>query len=299
MLTHVEGIELPNPPWSGFVYDRMLDWYDGPRQFLQKSLAGQLYLAWWNDSDGSIERWIYLPVSEQRLQDILTGVISCLEGLTNPEDGYLFVIDEDFSGDPPMVRTTMTTPAAIPPDSLPSPLARMDFGTPEEIGNLASRDRSHLLEIRFHGDTSVPEGRVSAKTMSKAVGELQSLLDAIGQTLEQPSSNAKGRIPHRILEQTRLDPVSTYSGSFCIRLESHEQDGISGKSLIRSSLDKLYELFDLLLDPEGNPLSSRLGPRVDQRFKSFLDTLATSPDDVTLVWIMPYSDKPRKVSLTL
>ena len=135
--------------------------------------------------------------------------------------------------------------------------------------------------------------------MSKAVGELQSLLDAIGQALEQPSSNAKGRIPHRILEQTRLDPVSTYSGSFCIRLESHEQDGISGKSLIRSSLDKLYDLLDLLLDPEGNPLPSRLGQRVDQRFESFLDTLAAFPGDVTLVWIMPFSDKPRKVSLTL
>ena len=297
MLTHIEGVDLPNPPWSGFTYERMLDWYDGPRQFLQRSLAGQLYLAWWNDSDGSTERWIYLPVSEHRLQDILTGVISCLDGLTNPEDGYLFVVDEDFSEDPPIVRTTMTKPAAIPPDSLPHPEARMDFATPEDIGNLASRDRAHLLDIRFHGDMSVPQGRVSVKTMSGALGELQGLLDSIGQALEQRAPNTKGRIPDRILEQTRLDTVSTYSSSLGIRLESHEQDNISGKSLIRSSLNELYDLLDLVIDPEGAFPVSRLGSRVDKRFESFLYSLAAFPGDVTLIWIRPFSDKPRKVTL--
>ena len=297
MLTHVEGVELPKPPWSGFTYDRMLDYYDGPRQFLQRSLAGQLYLAWWNDSAGSTDRWIYLPVSEARLQDILTGVVSCLDGLTNPEDGYLFVVDEDFSEDPPIVRTTMTTPAAIPPDSLPSPEARMDFGTPEDIGNLASSDRAHLLDIRFHGDMSVSQGRVSAKTMSGVLGELQSLLDAIGQALKQTSPNMMGRIPNCIIKQTRLDPVSTYSGSFGIRLESHEPDSMSGKSLIRSSLGKLYDLLDLVVDPEGAFPVSRLGPRVDKRFDSFLYSLAAFPGDVTLIWIRPFSDKPRKVTL--
>ena len=297
MLTHIKGIELPKPPWSGFTYDRMLDYYDGPRQFLQRSLAGQLYLAWWNDSDGSTERWIYLPVSEQRLQDILTGVVSCLFGLTNPEDGYLFVVDEDFSEDSLVVRTTMTTPAAIPPDSLPHPEARMEFATPEDIVNLASRDRAHLLDIRFHGDMSVPQGRVSAKTMSGVLGELQSLLDAIGQALNQTSSNMTGRIPDRILKQTRLDPVSTYSGSFGMRLESHEQDNISGKSLIRSSLGKLYDLLDLVVDPEGAFPVSRLGPRVDKRFESFLHSLAAFPGAVTLIWIRPFADKPLKVTL--
>lgn len=297
MLTHIEGANLPKPPWSGFTYDRMLDYYDGPRQFLQRSLAGQLYLAWWNDSDGSTERWIYLPVSELRLHDILTGVVSCLDGLTNPEDGYLFVVDEDFSEDPPVVRTTMTTPAAIPPDSLPHPEARMEFETPEEIVNLASSDRAHLLDIRFHGDMSVPQGRVSAKTMSGVLGELQSLLDAIGQALEEPSPNSKDKIPHRILEQTRLDPVSTYSGSFGIRLESHEQDNISGKSLIRSSLSEFYDLLDLVVDPEGAFPVSRLGPRVDKRFESFLHSLAAFPGAVTLIWIRPFADKPLKVTL--
>ena len=67
-----------------------------------------------------------------------------------------------------------------------------------------------------------------------------------------------GRIPDRILEQTRLNPVSAYSGSFGIRLESHEQDGMSGVSLIRSSLDRFYDLLEAVADPEERFATSEL-----------------------------------------
>ena len=75
MLPEIEGTVIPNPMWSGFSFDRVLDYYDGPRLLLQRSLAGQLFLAWWSDSDSSTDRWIYLPISEQRLHSVLSGKI--------------------------------------------------------------------------------------------------------------------------------------------------------------------------------------------------------------------------------
>ena len=47
MLPEIAGTVIPNPMWSGFSFDRVLDYYDGPRLLLQRSLAGQLFLAWW------------------------------------------------------------------------------------------------------------------------------------------------------------------------------------------------------------------------------------------------------------
>lgn len=133
MLTEIEGTSLPNPVWGGFSFERVLDYYDGPRLLLQRSLAGQLFLAWWSDSDASTDRWIYLPVSERRLGSILSGEIPALDGLKNPEDGYVFVVDMDVDTDS-IVRTVMTTDAALPDGTLPRPEARLDIPMPEEVG---------------------------------------------------------------------------------------------------------------------------------------------------------------------
>ena len=296
MLPIIEGILVPNSLLGNFSFERVLSYYDGPRLVILRSSAGQSYLAWWNGTDENFDRWIYLPLSERRLHDLLTGEITCLEGLKSPEDGYLFVVDEDLRDDSNDL-TMLVSPDALPEESLPYPDARFDYAPPFEFTEMATRNRAHLLDIRFHSRITTDQGRVSARTIGKTISELQSLLDAIGQALKQTSPNMMGRIPNCIVKQTRLDPVSTYSGSFGIRLESHEPDSMSGKSLIRSSLGKLYDLLDLVVDPEGAFPVSRLGPRVDKRFDSFLYSLAAFPGDVTLIWIRPFSDKPRKVTL--
>ena len=133
MLPEIEGTAIPNPIWGGFSFERILDYYDGPRLLLQRSLAGQLFLAWWSDSDTSADRWVYLPLSEQRLHSILSGELPALDGLKNPEDGYIFVVDVDADSDS-IARTVMTTSAALPDDTLPRPEARLDIPMPEEVG---------------------------------------------------------------------------------------------------------------------------------------------------------------------
>ena len=133
MLPEIAGTAIPNPMWGGFSFERVLDYYDGPRLLLQRSLAGQLFLAWWSDSDASADRWIYLPLSEQRLASILSGETPALEGLKNPEDGYIFVVDMDVDTDS-IDRTVMTTVAALPDDTLPRPEVRLNIPMPEEVG---------------------------------------------------------------------------------------------------------------------------------------------------------------------
>ena len=218
---------VPSRLLSAFSFERVLSYYDGPRLILLRSMAGQLYLAWWNNTDDNTDRWIYLPLSERRLHELLTGDITCLEGLKSPEDGYLYVVDEDLREDSNDL-TLLVSPDALPEESLPYPEARFDYAPPFEVTETTTRDRAHLLDIRFHSRVTTDRGSVSARTVGKTISELQGLIDAIGQELGQRVPNMMGRIPERILEQTRLDPVSAYSGSFGIRLESHEQDGMSG-----------------------------------------------------------------------
>ena len=301
---------MPNSVLGPFSFERILDYYDGPRLILQKTSTGQLILAWWNDEDEDTQRWLHLPVSKDRLIEILTGQITCLEALMCPEDGFIYVLDDNVK-DESQTRTVLTDPSALLEDSLPYPDARFDYDLPEEVGWVEQRERAHLLDIRM--------GRESARTVSEAIGALQRLVDAIGYVLEptEPDSAAPtpppkgrrilesgleyppsmGRIPNRIVNQTRLNPVSAYSGSFGIRLESHAQDGMSGKSLIRSSLNKLFDM----IEAQDGLMWRRSGvgsnPRVVRHYTSLLTTIAGSSGDVSLAWVKPAPEQARKVVL--
>ena len=286
MLPRVQGVTLHNPTWSAFSFDRVLQYYDGPRLLLQQSRAGQLFLAWWSDSDGSVERWIYLPLSEHRLHEILSGTIPSLEGLHSPEDGCLFVVDKDPETDS-IVQTVMTVATSLPPDALPRPSATLNIPVPVEVGDLPSREGTHILNVKMESKASDVTGRVSAKVASQLTGNLQRLIDALGQA-KSGYPTPRGGIPESILNETRLDPVSTYRGSLGIRFETSQRDNLFGESLARSSLQGLFDLFDV--GHQSSELTSQLTQlksRVAKNYKDFLSTIETSLSATSLTWSQP------------
>ena len=134
MLSEIVGTQLPNAPWGDLTLDVVLDYYDGPRLLLRRTQSGQLFLAWWSDSDESIERWIYLPVSESRLHQILAGEVPSFDALNDPEDGFLYVVDTDMRTESD-VRTIMTDASALPRDAMPLQGARLSIPVPAEVSD--------------------------------------------------------------------------------------------------------------------------------------------------------------------
>ena len=273
---------------------RLLEYYDGPRLILQRSRAGQLYLAWWNDADESIDRWIYLPVSEWRLRAILSGHMPVLDALKDPEDGNLLVVDIDVATDS-VVQTVVTTAASLPEDSLPLEWSRLNIPMPEGISGLPLRERAHLLNVKMESKLSDPTGRVNAKIVGQFIGNLQRLFDAIGQAKSgQPTS--RGVIPDSVLNDTRLDPIGTYTGSFGILLETNKQDDLIGDSLAKTSLQGLFDLFEVGHHASGLTLQlTELKARVAKNYKDFLSTIETSLSTASLVWSQPGKMAPRQV----
>ncbi len=146
MLPHVKGVRLPKPPWSEFTIDEVLIYYDVPRMLLQKSDKGQLFLAWWHDEDAPVERWIYLPVSEERLRAILSGNMADRYAMDNPEDGYILVVDMDWNKDA-VVQTIKTTTAALQQDALPHPDVRLDLPMPDGVVGFESGNVVNGAEV--------------------------------------------------------------------------------------------------------------------------------------------------------
>ena len=120
MLPKIAGTLLPSPPFPDFSYAEVLDYYDGPRILLERDESGQLYLVWWSDADMEMERWICLPLSEERLRAIFSGEMAPRDAMENPEDGYLLAIEFDLTTDstPWAIKTTA---ANFPENALPHP----------------------------------------------------------------------------------------------------------------------------------------------------------------------------------
>ena len=87
---------------------------------LRRSDDGQLYLAWWSDADGSAERWLYLPLTQPRLWDILSGELPSRTALNTPENGYVLVIDIASDTDT-VIDAVRTNASALPQDTIPLP----------------------------------------------------------------------------------------------------------------------------------------------------------------------------------
>ena len=286
MLSRVDGTQLPAPPWHTLSLDRVLQYYDGPRLLLQRSQAGQLFLAWWSDGDESIDRWIYLPVSEQRLENILSGQMPSLDGLQNPEDGYIYAIDVDVITDA-VVSTMLTTANSLPEDALPLSGAKLSIPMPTELSRVPSRHGAHLIGVRLENIRSDPSGRVGAKAIGQMVGNIQRLVDALGQAVSgNPTS--RGTISSSVLEQTRLNPVFAYTGSFGLYLEGHQTDNLFGESLVRSSLDHLFSLMETGDDlPNLVAQFDLLKTRVARTYNDFLSTIESSLGSASVAWIQP------------
>ena len=296
MISDVRGAILPHPPWGAFTLDRVLQYYDGPRLLLQRSQSNQLFLAWWNDSDESTERWIYLPVSEHRLQEILSGEIPSLDGLNAPEDGYLFVVDRDLHRDS-ITKTVMTDASALLSDTLPRQGAKLSIPVPKDVVDLATRERVHVVNVKMESKSSDPTGRISATIAGQFMGNLQRFVDAVGQAnTGRPTS--RGVIPDSILNETRLDPISTYAGSFGIRFETNKQDDLFGESLVKESLERLFDLLDVGYQAsELTDHLTELKARVAKNYKDLLSTIETSLSTVSLSWIQPGTLDLRHISM--
>ena len=227
-----------------------------------------------------------MPISESRLHTILSGEIPDLEALQNPEDGDIFVVDIDVGSDS-ILQTIVTETDSLPDDMLPSPEVRLNVPIPDEISDFPSRERAHLLNIKLESDLSDESGRVGVIVLGQAMSTVQRLVDAIGQAkLGDPTS--RGSIPDSILQQTRLDPVSAYAGSFGIRLESNKDDDLLGESLVRSSLQGLFELLDA-----GDQVAeltaqlSEMRSRVAKNYSDFLTIIEGSLGSASLSWSQP------------
>ena len=111
------GPDLPQPPgtlmerpaWTTFTKEKVIEYYDGPRAILRQDRNGQDYLCLWRESTPNTTRWLHIPLSPERLSQVLTGAQTIRDAFR--DSNFVYFMDEDNDLNP--VRTVMTLPSSV------------------------------------------------------------------------------------------------------------------------------------------------------------------------------------------
>ena len=285
----VEGSNLNRLPWGDSPKTNCnLFSVDGPKLILFRSYAGQRYLGWWNDSDTDSERWIYQTISSERLRRFGEGRIDSLEAITEPEDGWIVVVDySSQTGEP--ITIIQTTPNALDRSSLPVSGAKLPLPrSPEAILLGAEFDLADIVEIGLPGDKES-----SAELTSRTVGTFQRLLDAIGEAILF-GRGGSGRIPVKVIEVTRLATIGTLPGSLYVVL------GIPHTQWVELSRESIKAMLTLL-KVDSTSLDDYLSIRTDRvrrRVHELTRVFRLTRSQLSINWVNLDENSSIKVDVT-
>lgn len=252
---------------------QVYDYYDGPRLFSCTNVAGTLYLVLWHDETTEGDAWLYVPVSETRLQQITSGAIDLHTAFAAPEDGWVYDVFVPRDGGTPQI--TCQPAAAIGIDHLPYPGDRL------AVDWKASSDEKPPIDVRAQQarrelvDFAVkpPDddgGEVTIELVGEALMQLQRLVYGIViRVLAQRQVNAQRR--RQAIEESRLVAIGSFKGSFGVHISATQAPDMLGQSVVGDGLDALADLLKASDDQEALKVRlSRLKPRVAAAYRDFL-----------------------------
>lgn len=150
-----------------------------------------------------------------------------------------------------------------------------------EVTNFENRKE---LVVTFHPPGFSP-GQIPVRTLSSILNKVQSLTDAIANSLyNRPSSNT-GPIPQDILDRNSLIIKEVKAGSFKVSLDLPRDNQITFNESDSSVINELFELF-YSSQNEENILEkiSNLGDRVLSKYIDFLKSLKDYNTPLEIDW---------------
>jgi hypothetical protein len=262
--------------------------YDGPRLFSAKSLTDQRYLAAWANEGANADEWLYVAISEARLNMVRSGAQTVRSAFLHPEGfTYRVTIPHDDS-EPDSVVTV--APSEISDGWLPaenfrileSTVTARLADTPAEVELKARQENRTRVRLRL---AYANQRRTEAPT--RQVGNLlvaaQKLLDNVGFSLESEKVASRGAIPKGTRQRTSSEVLELAAASFMIELGASSFDDLYGESLFADSANAIINLMDpVKRSSELSPELAALGPRATKSFRNFVEKLADTGADITI-----------------
>lgn len=287
-LGHLELVEI-------------FEYYDFPRLFSCRNATGALFIAVSIEDTLDGRRWLYVPVSPERLASIKVGAIDLREAFSSPEDGHAFIVSISHSGSCELERVEAKL---IPDQYLPESGERLEIETATAFSYgelspalIAPREKRDVVNVVVK-----PSGALRTEAPARKLGNLltaiQELLDALGQKVNG-SPTLRGAIPQFILDKTEVALAQLFPGSVGMQFKARSNSDLLNQSLFGESVSEWMNLISAAdkRDLLSNKLHFLQG-RAANKYRGFLEALDDLDTDLTIDWGSPDSVSSKILQMT-
>lgn len=258
--------------------------YEGPRIFAATSEIGTLFFAFIVSEDDELntETYLYLPVSQPRLNAMRSHGISLRKAVLEPEDGILVEITADYGHDTPRNNARYVRPADIPADWLPAQDAYLSLPTvtrpdfePDLLATESASENRPLFAVEVDPPASL-RTEYPLKPFGRIAIAIQETVDALAQEASGQGISARGAIRGDIVEQVEMMFLENQAASFVFVLGPGSEDALFRTGLLEESLERLTALLSA---GNGEPqalqgLISQYGSRSISKYRNLLDAFS-------------------------
>jgi hypothetical protein len=273
----------------------VFQYYDGPKLFSAYNRAGSIFLVFWLGDEienGPLNRWLYIPVSKTRLDNVKAGNISLLAACETAEDGIAWVVaipyskQREDSAQPIVVADIAEEDLPLADSSLRIPTHTIT--SIEPILLHALRSQTDVLDLSL-AELESQRSEVGIKGFGSTLISVQNCIDSL-------YAAARGyrtrRIPDKIIERSKLQAVDTFPSSFGVRLEGRAADtNLFSENDLYSTFEYFIRLVRLGNQPELLIEElKKLNSNVAVRYLGLFEALAKSRISFKAVWGRPVRD---------
>lgn len=258
-----------------FVY------HDRPLLFSAQDILGHKYLAVLTDEEDTFEDWIYVAVSQSRLEMIRSGGIDLHDAFGKPENNIIFKIRNNFDGDE---EINSIFAYDLPIELLPKKNTRLNLSTQtsltlfEEVNRAISTLREAIsLKLNFH---QINRTEAPAHTLGNILVSFQDSLNSL------------------IRGEAWLRVVGFKSGSFDVLLDAEAQSDLFDNSNVAEALKLLEKFIESSNSEEFDRNLLLLDTRAKKSLKKLLENISGDVISTEIQWHSPKSTKSGKIFIS-
>lgn len=278
------------------------EFYDKPLLFSCTNQVGSLYLAVLANETEVGEDWLYVAISNRRLEEIRSGRIDLHDAFANAENGNLYQVqlphDQQAEVEVSILHTTELTDDVLPlrGERLDLQVQTLPSVTPLEKLKISAAQswREHItlrLTLPNQRSTEAP-----AQLLGEVLQKFQSLLNAITISLHENSITQSKRI--HIYPQVNVHRFA--HGSFAVELVSEASVDLLGYSETGNALEQAVALIESKDNSEHLKAKiETLKPRVAVNYALFLKALESKVATTQIDWASPKKETIRSTIITL
>lgn len=292
---------LPTGTMLGVLkMERTIEHYDFPRIFVCRNTTQQRYLVLSTYDDEERCEWLYLPISEIRLNIVLTGNWPLRRAFVEAEGGFLF-ISKTFPNAVPEVLWVF--PEQVEEDDLPASDYYLDEAPFEaeaaivDAQEVASAARRETFNYRIFPDDHTKH-EIAARKLGGILTTTQELLDSLGQAVDG-NPTLRGPLPIELLEKTKVQVAHVFRSSFGVQFRAGQHNDLLNDSKLS---DALSEFCNLLQAVDSEDLLSNklhvLKGRVASKYRRLLKELSDINSGIVLEWGSVHANRGGRFALS-